>query len=85
MNISASYHARVRLGERLKCSPEKAMKVIRKAWASTEVSMEMMHKEYFRKRKPTHAYRSYLGFVFVFDCKYQGAAHCITVINPREV
>jgi hypothetical protein len=78
-----SQHARERLTERFSCRPEKALKLVKKAWDSEEVTPSLMGKVSRGGQRPQDVWKSFLGCLFVFDTRYNNSAHCITVINPR--
>lgn len=80
MHVTVSQHARLRIVERLACHETKVIKVVAKAWRSSE-STAILSKRLYMRAEEGHVLRSFMGCLFVFDTKY--GAHCITVINPK--
>lgn len=83
VNVTMSQHARDRLTERFSCRPEKALKIVKKAWKSEEVTPRLVAKATRENQRPQDTWRSFLGCLFIFDTRYNNSAHCVTVINPR--
>lgn len=76
------YHAADRMINRIKCKPDKIVKLTLKAWNSKESVKEIIKNRhhYYKGRDENVVYRALMGYVFVFKVIYNRGT-----IEPQKI